>query len=75
MLRTHYLEQMKSTISLPLVKVLIGLRRIGKTTLLQQIQQEFKRKNPLTINFELLEFEHLLEYHRLHDFLEEGIQG
>ncbi|MDR0607710.1 MAG: AAA family ATPase [Candidatus Peribacteria bacterium] len=48
---------------------------MGKTTLLQQIQQTFTRKNPININFELLEFEHLLEYHTLNDFLEKKIQG
>jgi predicted AAA+ superfamily ATPase len=75
MLRTFYLQHLERSFHSPLIKVLMGIRRIGKTTLLQQIQEQFKRVNPVNINFELLENEELTEYHRLHTFLKEKIES
>ena len=37
--RDHYLDQIQQWVKTPLVKVLVGMRRVGKSTLLQQWAQ------------------------------------
>ena len=56
------------------IKVITGLRRVGKTTLFRQFQQELKNsgiaeKNIIYLNLEEMENEALLERHVLHDYI------
>ncbi len=58
--RPNYLEKIIPFIDKPVVKILTGMRRVGKTTLLkiinEKILKDVKEKNKIYINFESLEF-------------------
>jgi hypothetical protein len=43
--RTHYLNQLRPFINKPLIKAITGVRRCGKSTLLQQLAGSFSEKN------------------------------
>lgn len=71
-LRRQYLQYLKQLQDKQLIKVITGVRRCGKSTLLQQFQEELKKQGVgeeqiLFYNFERLENERLLDYHKLHD--------
>ena len=72
--RDLYLEQLENTKQTPDVKVITGVRRSGKSKLLgmfiKKIQSSEKNANVIHVDFNLLKFEPLLEYHKLHDFVE-----
>ena len=57
----------------PDIKVITGVRRSGKSKLLEAfkayIEQERSSYNIIHINFNLLEFENLLEYRSLYDYI------
>ena len=60
-IREKYLEKIRPFYELDLIKVLIGIRRCGKSVLLNQIVEELKNngvkeKQILFVNFELKEF-------------------
>ena len=69
-----YLKDLISIIGTPDVKVITGVRRSGKSKLLEQfkkyIEKNIKNYNIIYINFSLLEFEQLNEYHKLNDYIE-----
>jgi uncharacterized protein len=44
--RKHYLEQVEPFVGTPLIKVLTGIRRSGKSCLLRQIAERWKALNP-----------------------------
>jgi len=71
-LRPLYLEQIRGFIDKPDVKIITGLRRSGKTELLKMICEEIKsRVSPeqiIYINFEDLDYEHLLEATELNNY-------
>ena len=60
------------------VKVVTGIRRCGKLTLLMQYQ-EYLRGNDvaenqiISINFEKLEYEHLLDYRALYGYIKDRL--
>ena len=70
----NYLEDLISIIGTPDIKVITGVRRSRKSKLLEQfkeyIEKNIKDYNIIYINFSLLEFEQLNEYHRLNDYIE-----
>lgn len=71
-LRSKYLEIIRPFIDKPIIKVLVGMRRVGKSTILEMIKKEelkhIREENKLHINFESYKFskiknaEELLEY-------------
>ena len=69
-----YLRDLISIIGTPDIKVITGVRRSGKSKLLEQfkeyIEKNIKNYNIIYINFSLLEFEQLNEYHKLNDYIE-----
>lgn len=72
--RDSYINQLKLLIDDPLIKVITGMRRVGKSTLLLLIQDELKlrgisEKQFIHINFELLDYEELKKPKKLHDFI------
>lgn len=77
-IRKEYLEQLKSWKDEMVVKVVTGIRRCGKSTLLMQYQ-DYLRENGITddqiisINFEELEYEHLLDYRTLYGYIKERL--
>ena len=70
----NYLKDLISIIGTPDIKVITGVRRSGKSKLLEQfkeyIEKNIKNHNIVYINFSLLEFEQLNEYHKLNDYIE-----
>lgn len=70
--RPSYLEQLKRWKDRDVIKVVTGMRRCGKSTLLHLFSEELKREGVpaeriISINFEQLENESLTDYHVLHD--------
>ena len=71
--RTHYLEKMINVIGTPDIKVITGVRRSGKSKLLEAfkdyVEEEIPDHNIIHINFNLPEYDHLLEYRPLYDYV------
>lgn len=72
--RKIYLKQILPFVDKDLIKVITGIRRCGKSVLLQQIQDELikhgkNKKNFIYINFENLQYESLLNYKELNQYL------
>lgn len=73
-LRNEYLEKLWKVKELQVIKVVTGIRRCGKSTLLKQLQTKLKENGVIdeqivAINFEELENEDLLDYKTLYNFL------
>ena len=73
--RNMYLEEIKSVLGKQVIKVLLGMRRVGKSTLLLQIQDELiaqgvSKDQIVSLNFEWLEFESLKNYKELYTYIE-----
>jgi predicted AAA+ superfamily ATPase len=72
--RSSYLEKIKPFIDKPVIKVLTGIRRSGKSTLLKMIIQELKSKGVqdnqiIYINKDSLEFEFIQTYLQLYEYV------
>ena len=72
--REQYISRLKNMLGIKVIKVITGLRRVGKTTLFRQFQQELinsgvNEKNIVFLNLEEMENEALLERHVLHDYI------
>ncbi|MGN1348177.1 MAG: ATP-binding protein [Acutalibacteraceae bacterium] len=71
--RRHYLDKMINVIGTPDIKVITGVRRCGKSKLLEAfkeyIEVNIPNNNIIHINFNLPEYEHLLEYRPLYDYI------
>ncbi len=71
--RNHYLEKLINVIGTPDIKVITGVRRSGKSKLLEAfrdyIEQNVSECNIIEINFNLPEFDHLLAYRPLYDYI------
>lgn len=78
--RRQYLEKMIRVIGTPDIKVITGVRRSGKSKLLEAfksyIEREISGHNIIHINFNLPEYDHLLEYRSLYNHINrEYVQG
>ena len=73
--RKNYLDKIISVMGTPDIKVITGVRRSGKSKLLEAFKKyvisENLDANIIHINFNLPEFEELTEYHRLYDYINE----
>lgn len=71
--RKEYFENLKKWKNKQIIKVITGIRRCGKSTLLNQfkdyIRKEEKDANIIFINFEELENEELYNYKNLYSFI------
>ncbi len=71
--RKHYLDKMISVTGTPDIKVITGVRRCGKSKLLDAfkgyIEENISDSNIIHINFNLPEYDHLLEYRPLYDYI------
>ncbi len=77
--RRQYLEKLKKLKDMKIIKVVTGFRRCGKSTLLLQFQEYLKEcgadsSQIISINFENLEYEHLLNYKALYSYVAERLQ-
>jgi len=71
--RTDYLQKIRPFIRKDVIKVITGLRRSGKSVILEQLQDEINSPNTIYLNFEDLSIDHLLNYKMLHDYVCEKI--
>ncbi len=71
--RQKYLDELIELYGTPDIKVITGIRRSGKSVLLQEfvayLQTLAEQVNIVMINLQELEFDHLLEYHALHRYI------
>lgn len=74
--RSFYLDKLKDVIGTPDIKVITGIRRSGKSKLLEAFRDYLletdRNANVIHINFNLSEFEDLLEYHALNAYIEQA---
>ena len=76
--RTKYLEKLKKIKDMQIIKVITGVRRCGKSTLLSQfknslIESGILEKQIISINFEDLKFEDLKDYKLLYQYINERL--
>lgn len=76
--RKEYLESLKSWKDEQVIKVVTGIRRCGKSTLLKQYQDwllknSVSKEQIIAVNFEELEYEELLDYKKLYAYLKERL--
>lgn len=76
--RKEYLDQLINWKDEQVIKVVTGIRRCGKSTLLLQFQQWLKENRVtdeqiVSVNFEELEYEELLDYKKLYQYLKERL--
>lgn len=80
LLREDYLSKIRGFYDSDLIKILVGIRRCGKSVILNQIIEELKDKRKIDIehiifiNFEFIEFEELLDYKKLNKYIKDKIQ-
>ena len=74
-IRKRYLERMKALKDTPDIKIITGIRRSGKSNLMQvyieYLKENFKDANIIFIDYMDLDFEEIKEYHALHKYVEE----
>ena len=77
--RENYLSQIRPFINqTELVKVIVGIRRSGKSVMLELIKQELtemgiSKENMISINFEDMTYSNLVTAKALNDYLEKRI--
>lgn len=74
--RKRYLAKITPFIEKPVIKVITGIRRCGKSTLLKQIIQLVENRNIaieqiIHINMELMEFDGIKNYRDLYTYIQE----
>lgn len=73
--RSYYLNQLIHLYQTPDIKVVTGIRRSGKSVLIQDFVNYLKHQdeniNIVMINLQELEYDQLLEYHSLHTYIME----
>ena len=77
--RELYLGKIRDFYNSNLIKILVGIRRCGKSVILNQIADELlesgvKQDHILIINFEYVEFESLTDYKELNKYVKERIK-
>lgn len=72
--RDFYLNELKNVMGTPDIKVITGVRRSGKSKLMESFINFVRRNDPyaniIHINFNLNENEDLMEYHALNDYIQ-----
>ena len=76
--REMYLSRIRGFFDSDLVKILVGIRRCGKSVILKQIMNELQEKgidneHIIYINFEFIEYEDLKDYKELNKYIKERI--
>ena len=76
--RTKYLDRLIQLNGTPDIKIITGIRRSGKSKLMQAYIDYLKSNNEniniIYIDFMDLEYDEIKEYHRLHNYVEEHYQ-
>ena len=76
--RELYLSRIRDFYDSDLIKILVGIRRCGKSVILQQIIEELRNrgideKHIIYINFEFIEYEELTDYKKLNEYIKDKI--
>ena len=76
--REMYLSRIRGFYDSDLIKILVGIRRCGKSVILNQIIDEIKEKGTddehiIYVNFEFIEYEELQDYKKLNQYIKEKI--
>ncbi len=80
LLREDYLSKIRGFYDSNLIKILVGIRRCGKSVILSQIINELKEQRKIDenhiifINFEFIEYEDLLDYKKLNQYVKDKVQ-
>lgn len=76
--RKHYLEKLINVMGTPDIKMIIGVWQSGKSKLLEAfksyILENNENANMIHINFNLPEYDHLIEYKALYDYVNSQYQ-
>jgi len=77
--RELYLSQIRGFYGSDLIKILVGIRRCGKSVILEQIMEELKsegidNEHIIYVNFEFVEFEELTDYKKLNQYVKEKLK-
>ncbi len=77
--REKYLNKLIESKDLNLIKVITGVRRSGKSTLLLQykdylLSQNISNENIIYMNFESADWYHIKNYQNLYDYIRDNIQ-
>jgi len=76
--REKYLSMLYAVIGTPDIKVITGIRRCGKSKLMEELKKGIREKYPkanlVHINYNLVEYENICEYHELLKYVEERYQ-
>lgn len=72
--RTNYISLLRKWQKQPLIKVVTGIRRCGKSTLLKMFADQLRAdgvadRQIIYLNFEDLSNEHLTDYRAMHDYI------
>ncbi|RGS69901.1 ATP-binding protein [Mitsuokella sp. AF21-1AC] len=78
--RNLYLRKLLLLKDQPLIKVLTGMRRVGKSTLLDLLEESLKQDGVaanqiIHLNFEWMRFDEIKDYRQLYTFLQEQMHG
>ena len=78
--RELYLKKLISFCDKPLIKVITGMRRCGKSTLLQQFKEYLfangiKDESVIQMNFESMKFDEIKNYNDLYAYVKAQIKG
>jgi len=76
--RLNYIQRIKGFIDKPLVKVITGIRRSGKSVLLKQVQEHLRElgvsdKNIIYLNFESFQYSEINNAKKLYNYIEERV--
>lgn len=80
LIRENYLSKIRGFYDSDLIKILVGIRRCGKSVILNQIIDELNEKRKVDeehiifINFEFIEYEDLLDYKKLNKYIKDKIK-
>ena len=75
--RKRYFDELLAHKDKELIKIITGIRRCGKSSLLELFKEYLKKQNAkfIQINFESLEFEHLSDYKELYKYIKSKIKS
>ena len=79
-IRERYMQQIRDFIDKPVVKVITGMRRTGKSALLEMtidelIQRGVRKENTFYANFESLRYEKLKDYRALYEAVSQAAEA
>ena len=76
LIKRNYLQELIEVMGTPDIKVITGVRRSGKSKLLEMfkkyVNENVENANIININFNLVKFDNLREYHALNDYIQKN---